>query len=49
MGLVNPWEKLTQPIVLETNADGNWVEVSETQKETTTKKSAEKTTLAEEN
>ncbi len=55
-GLTNPWEKLTEPIVLETDKDGNWVEVTtdadnkgaSSEKEKTTKKSGEKTTKAEE-
>ncbi len=30
LGLTNPYEKLTQPIILETDENGNWVEVEAT-------------------
>ncbi len=30
MGLTNPYEKLTEPIILETDENGNWVEVEAT-------------------
>ena len=30
MGLTNPYEKLTEPIILETDENGNWIEVEAT-------------------